>query len=91
MIFYIDLYERSILNWFKLIQLLLPCLIQGGCTLAFPALFCQYLWQLTSLALTLKEAGGGPKVPTGQEIVCHFSQGHAMVTKSLDFIHKHPN
>ena len=34
--------------------------------------------------------GGGPKVPTGQEIVCYFSQGHAMVTKNLDFIHKHP-
>ena len=30
---------------------------------------------------------GGPKVPTGQEIVCHFSQGHAMVTKIIDFIH----
>ena len=24
-------------------------------------------------------------------IVCHFSQGHTMVTKNLDFIHKHPN
>ena len=35
--------------------------------------------------------GGGPKVPTGQEIVCHFSQGHAMVTKNLDFVHKHAN
>ena len=39
--------------------------------------------------LTLKEAGGGPKRPTGQETVCHFSHGHAMVTKILDFIHKH--
>ena len=37
-------------------------------------------------SLTLNDAGGGPKVPTGQEIVCHFSQGHAMVTKNLDFI-----
>jgi hypothetical protein len=27
-----------------------PRPIQGGCTLAFPALFCQYLWQLTRLA-----------------------------------------
>ena len=26
-----------------------------------------------------------PKVPAGQEIVCHFSQCHAMVTKILDF------
>jgi hypothetical protein len=33
---------------------------------------------------------GGPKVPAGQ-IACHFSQDHAMVTKILDFIHKHPN
>ena len=40
---------------------------------------------------SLKEAGGGPKVPAGQEIACHFSQDHTMVTKILDFIHKHPN
>ena len=38
-----------------------------------------------------KGGGGGPKVPAGQEIVCYFSQDHAMVTKNLDFIHKHPN
>ena len=42
-------------------------------------------------ALTLKEAGGGPKWPTGQENVCHFSHGHAMLTKILDFIHKDLN
>ena len=30
-------------------------------------------------------------MPGGQEIVCHFSQGHALVTKILEFIHKHPN
>ena len=35
--------------------------------------------------------GGGSKVPAGQEIVCHFSQGYAMVTKILDFIHKRSN
>ena len=35
--------------------------------------------------------GGGPKWPTGQENVCHFSHGHAMVTKILDFIHKDLN
>ena len=35
--------------------------------------------------------GGGPKVPGGQEIVCHFSQGQVMVSKILDFIHKPPN
>ena len=40
--------------------------------------------------LTLKDAGG-PKVLTGQEIACHFSQDHTVVTKILDFIHKHPN
>ena len=41
--------------------------------------------------LTLNDAGGGSKWPTGQEIACHFSQDHAMVTKILDFIHKHLN
>ena len=41
---------------------------------------------------TLKDAGEeGLKVPTGQVIICHFSQGHAVVTKILDFIHKHSN
>ena len=39
--------------------------------------------------LNPKGGEGGPKVPAGQEIVCHFSQDHAMVTKNLDFIHKH--
>ena len=29
-------------------------------------------------------------MPTGQEIVCHFSQDQARVTKILDFINKHP-
>jgi hypothetical protein len=39
--------------------------------------------------LTLNDAGGGgPKVPAGQKIVCHFSQGHAMVTKNLEYINK---
>ena len=28
---------------------------------------------------------------TGQEIPCHFSQDHTVVTKILDFIHKHLN
>ena len=36
-----------------------------------------------------KNCGGGRILPGGQEIVCHFSQDHAMVTKFLDFIHKH--
>ena len=43
------------------------------------------------LWLNPKGGGGGPKVPAGQEIACHFSQDHAMVTKILDFIHKHLN
>ena len=30
--------------------------------------------------------GGGAKMPGGQEIVCQFSQGHAMVTKILDYL-----
>ena len=41
--------------------------------------------------LTLKDAGGGggSKCPYGFSIGCHFSQDLAMVTKILDFIHKH--
>ena len=30
-----------------------------------------------------------PKAPISQEITCHFSQDDTMVTKILDFIHKH--
>ena len=30
-------------------------------------------------------------MPSGFSIGCHFSQDHAMVTKILDFIHKHLN
>jgi hypothetical protein len=41
---------------------------------------------------TLKDArGGGSKWPAGQENVCHFSHGNAMITKNLDFIHKYSN
>ena len=44
-----------------------------------------------SIGLTLKDPGGGGwNPPIGQEIACHFSQDHAMVTKILDIIHKHP-
>ena len=39
--------------------------------------------------LTLSE-GGGSMCPYGFSIDCHFSQDHAMVTKILDFINKHP-
>ena len=39
--------------------------------------------------LTLKDAGSGLIQSIGQEIACHFSQDHTMVTKFLDFIHKH--
>ena len=42
--------------------------------------------------LTLKDPGGGGRIlPIGQEIACHFSQDHTMVTKILDFINIHPN
>ena len=37
------------------------------------------------------DAGGGAKVPTSQEIACHFSQDYTVVTKIIDFIHKHLN
>ena len=40
--------------------------------------------------LTLKEAGGVQKGPYGFSIGCHFSQDHAMITKILGFINKHP-
>ena len=33
---------------------------------------------------------GGGILPIGQEITCRFLQDHTMVTKLLDFIHKHP-
>ena len=42
------------------------------------------------MPLTLKYAGGRWIQPIGREIACHFSQDHTMVTKFLDFIHKHP-
>ena len=51
---------------------------------------CLLILPCILIRLTLKDAGG-PKVPSGQEIVCHFPQDHAMVTKNLDFIHKYPN
>ena len=51
-------------------------------------LWLNFKTNLTSL--TLKAAGGGRIQPIGQEITCHFSQDHTMVTKLLDFIHKHP-
>ena len=43
------------------------------------------------LKLVNPKGGSVKKLPTGQEIVCHLSQGHAKVTKNLDFIHKRPN
>ena len=42
------------------------------------------------LPVNPKGGGGGPKVPSGFSIGCHFSQDDAMVTKILDFIHIHP-
>jgi hypothetical protein len=43
-----------------------------------------------TLTLNDAEGGGGSKCPFRQENVCHFLQDHAMYTKILDFIHKHP-
>ena len=46
---------------------------------------------LLQTVLTQKNpGGGGENSPIGQEIACYFSQDHAMVTKLLDFIYKHP-
>ena len=46
---------------------------------------------LFTWTLTLKDVGGrGLILPGGREIAFHFSQDHTMVTKFLDFIHKHP-
>ena len=56
-----------------------------------PALLWPKLGTDVNSILNPKGGGGGPKVPAGQEIACHFSQDHAMVTKILDFIHKHLN
>ena len=43
------------------------------------------------LGINPKGVGGASKCPIGQKIGYHFPQDHAMVTKILDFIHKHPN
>ena len=37
-----------------------------------------------------KRHGGGLIQSIAREIACHFSQDHTMVTKFLDFVHKHP-
>ena len=71
----------------------LTCAHNFDCFEKLGEVSCFYYWKFHKnsdriFRLTLKEAGG-PKWPTGQENVCHFSHGHAMVTKILDFIHKH--
>jgi hypothetical protein len=48
------------------------------CQLSYEVMFVELEWKLEH-----------PKWPTGQENVCHFTHGHAMVTEILDFIHKH--
>ena len=45
-------------------------------------------WQ--NIFFNPKNCGGGRILPGAQEIACHFSQDHTMVTKFLDFIKKHP-
>ena len=42
------------------------------------------------IELTLKDWGGA-KSACSQGVVCHFSQGHTMISKKPVFIHKHPN
>ena len=63
---------------------------QGKAQTVWCKLFTSGL-RLFTILFNPKGGGGGPKVPAGQEIACHFSQDHAMVTKILDFIHKHLN
>ena len=43
-----------------------------------------------SKVINPKRDGGGLIQSIGQENACHFSQDYTMVTKFLDFIHKHP-
>ena len=45
-------------------------------------------WRFNTYQLTLKDPGGGVggNPPIDQEIACHFSQDHAIVTKILEFI-----
>ena len=65
---------------------------QNSCqTLDVYLRFATWIGQIQSKLLNPKGGGGGSKCPIGQEIGSHFSQDHAMVTKILDFIHKHPN
>ena len=51
--------------------------------------FCLLRMSWPPRMLTLKDKGGG-NPPIGQDIACHFSQDHTVVTKFLDFIHTHP-
>ena len=55
-------------------------------------LFKQSLVQKIKLILLIFfNTKGGRECPICQEIDCHFSQNYAIVTKNLDFIHKHLN
>ena len=48
------------------------------------------LFSAIHISINPKNCGGGLIQSIGQENACHFSQDHTMVTKFLDFIHKHP-
>ena len=61
-------------------------------TSLFPLIFLSKHINFDALGrLNPDGGGGGPKVPGGFSIGCHFSQDDAMVTKIGDFIHKHLN
>ena len=47
-------------------------------------------WGLEVFSVNPKRHGGG-NLPIDQDIACHFSQDHTLVTKFLEFILKHPN
>ena len=49
-----------------------------------------FLPAINATVFNPKRHGGGLIQSIGQENACHFSQGQTMVTKFLDFVHKHP-
>ena len=52
-------------------------------------ILCNFRIQEVLIEFNPKSPGGGRILPGGQEIACLFSLDHAMVTKFLDFVHKH--
>ena len=54
-----------------------------------PTVIRRVMENLREKSFNPKRPGGGRILPGGQGIACHFSLDHAMVTKFLDFVHKH--